>query len=119
MEQLLLTIGKLENKISQLEQEHSKNLRKQGIVLLCIENNIHHPSQLLNNADLQQMDEKHVYVTPPDHVLVKMMKYKMFQLELGLNEARFETPVFTKTSVDNIIREITELNIFTTNTLVD
>lgn len=119
MEQLLLTIGQLEHKLSQLEQQHSKNLRRQGIALLCIENNIHHPNQLVDNTDLQQIGENYVYVTPPDHILVKMMKYRMFQLELGLNEAKFETPVFTKTSVDNIIQEITELNIFTTNTPID
>jgi len=117
MEQLLLQNAQLKIEITRLKRQHLIDLKRYGLTLICIQNNIHHISQLLEGAELQYIDEKYVYLTPPDHILVKLLKFQFFNLNIGLDQANFETYKIPKTTVDRISQEIT--NIFTTNTPID
>lgn len=110
MEQLLLQNAQLKIEIARLKRQHFIDLKRHGLTLICIQNNIHHTSQLLEGAELQYIDEKYVYLTSPDHILVKLLKFQFFNLNIGLEQANFETYKIPKTTVDRISQEIADLN---------
>ncbi len=107
MEQLALTIVRLEQQLLNLKRQHVLDLKRNGFVLLCIQNNIYHSCRLFSNIDLISFEDELVYLIPRDHILYKLFRYQFSLANIIFPDFPDSTKLkIPKNTIDKIIQEI-------------